>query len=68
MKKTEYFIAQIQYHQAKNGLDSVVNQRNDFINKNVNNIEKIDSEDIKTTDIAGNRILFTLRLTYYPKK
>lgn len=69
MKKTEYFTSQVSWNEGQQGVLQVVAKKNDFLKQNDKNIAKIDHEDIKITYLpGGNLILFTLLLTYYPKK
>jgi len=63
MKKTEYFISQVQWNQFQSGLDQVKKQRDEFLS--ANKIGKIIDEDIKVNGVGNNQTIFIIKLTYY---
>ncbi|APU10425.1 hypothetical protein A5M85_09055 [Cellulophaga lytica] len=65
MKKTEYFISQVAWNQTEVGLTQVTKKRDDFIR--LNEIAKIDDEDIKLHKNGNNQTVFVIKLTYYLK-
>lgn len=71
MKKTVYFTG-IKHNtdQLEMAIKTATDKRDAFLNKNENNIAKIESENIIITTMAGNNsnVIPTIKLTYYPKK
>ena len=63
MKKTEYFIHQNAYNLWQQSMTQVKNMRNEFIKSN--SIEKIIDEDLIITSVAGNQVIYVIKLTYY---
>ncbi len=71
MKRTIYFTAPNSTMQKlETAIQNAVNLRDEWLQKNENNIAKIDNEDIKinTWNTNNQHVMVTIQLTYYPKK
>lgn len=67
MKKTEYFTSSGK--QSSIVVESVKTQRDAFLERNADNIARIDNEDIKiiTYGQQNTQFFIIIQLTYYPK-
>ncbi|CAN0578547.1 unnamed protein product [Ectocarpus sp. 12 AP-2014] len=63
MRKTEYFMHQTSYNHGQQALTNVKTLRDNFISSN--SIEKIIDESITITAVAGNQVVYMIKLTYY---
>jgi len=70
MKKTTYFISHYnyQYNGVEEATNEVVEKRDEFLSENIDNIARIDNENIIYTKFNNGHMTATLILSYYEKE